>query len=62
MLEKLKNSEMADYSNVNAKEFRLVINRCWDIHGDNPEKNCIPPGEDLEKELDNIYVDVITLS
>lgn len=45
MLEKLKN-RMADVSDITAKEFRLVINTCWDIHGDDAERNCIHMNDD----------------
>ena len=62
MLEKLKN-HMADVSDITAKEFRLVINTCWDIYGDNTDKNCIHMNTDEKKKLlDTMYVDVMMLS
>ena len=61
MLEKLKDKMIV--SDLKAKEFRLVINKCWDIYGDDETRNCIKPNEEEnENYLDTMFVDVITLS
>lgn len=59
-LEKL-NEKSIDVRNISAKEFRLVINTCRDIYGDDPDKNCHTK-EEIESKLNTFYVDVITLS
>ena len=59
MLEKLKD-KMADVDQIKAKEFRLVINNCRDIYGEDDDK-CESRTE-IESKLNSFYVDVITLS
>ena len=61
MLEKLK-KKMANVDGIQAKEFRLVINTCHDIYGENNPDHFCQPKAVTEAALKSIYVDVINLS
>lgn len=52
---------MADVDSIQAKEFRLVINTCRDVYGDDPAANC-KTRDEIDEKLNTFYVDVITLS